>query len=347
MRLNAKQELKLRDEAQVESALENWLLALDDDDPDYEHHRLEALWTYQTISTRRSPDLTLELLKSPDHRVRAAAVRVLYHWHDMASPEDLAIAANDPHPRVRREAVSALGQFDLQGAMAIEVALQVLDHPMDEYLDFALWRTCRLLEPGWLRAFQQGEINFGGKADRMAFALKAIEKPGVLGPLLETLRSPPYDPAIVRLAGKLGSAEQLLHLLEIVEQPDHGLMRSAALGLVEAAEDRDLRPARNDLNAACLSMLSSKDLDVIAAGCRLVGFWHRDELDTRVIRFLQRDDVPHSVHKAAGFALARLRHPFLSDTTELVDSAKIASASAPVPPIAGLRCQGSCSSSSP
>lgn len=80
LRLNAKQELKLRDKQQVETVLTTWLPSLDKDDPNYEHHRLEALWTYQTISTTRSTDLARALPTSPDHRVRAAAAPVLYHW---------------------------------------------------------------------------------------------------------------------------------------------------------------------------------------------------------------------------------------------------------------------------
>jgi len=350
VRLNAKQELKLRDEEEVAQALASWLSALDKDDPEYEHHRLEALWTYQTIATKRSVEPARGLLKSPNHRVRAAAARVFYHWHEMATLNDIADFAKDPHPRVRREVVSALGQFDSQergywpgktvdalehsqGTIAVAAAAQVLDQPMDQYLDFALWRTCRLLEPTWLPDFQKGELNFARNADKMAFALKAIEKPETLGPLLETLRSPPYDPGIVRLAGKLGSAEQLSYLLEIVEQPSHSLMKSAALGLVVAAEERQLHP-RGDkrLGTACSVMMEEKHDDVVAAGCRLVGLWDRRELDSKVIQILKRKDVSYSVHRAAALALAELRHPFLTepnkDPKKFSNSARIASACA-------------------
>ena len=333
VRLNAKQELKHRDEQEVESALSSWLSSLNKADADYEHHRLEALWTYQTISTKRSLDLARELLKSPDHRVRAAAARVFYHWGESATAEDLAEAAHDPHPRVRREAVSALSGIGFQPVKNITTALSVLDQPMDQYLDFALWRTCRLLEPHWLPAFQQGKLSFGNKADRMAFALKAIEKPETLGPLLETLRSPPFDPAIARLAGKLGSAEQLSYLLEIVTAKDHPLMESAALGLVEAAADRQLRPKGDGkLLAACKTLVESNDHELVAAGCRLIGFWKRGQLDKNVIGLLQRDDVPQVVYQAAAFALAELRHPFLSAPSrtpeKFSDSAQIAAACA-------------------
>ena len=342
VRLNAKQELKIRDEEQVESALSSWLAALDQEDPDYEHHRLEALWTYQTISTKRSLDPARELLKSPDHRVRAAATRLFYHWHEAATPKDLAEAADDPHPRVRREAVSALGQMDSPNA--ISTALLVLDHPMDRFLDFALWRTCRQLESQWLPDFQQGKLKLGNNADRLVFALKAIEKPDTLGPLLETLRSPPYDPAIARLAGKLGSAEQLSYLLEIVNQKNHPLIKSAALGLVEAASVRQLRPnGESQQLSACTSLVESNDPELMAAGCRLIGFWQHERLDTHAIQFMQSDNVPPSVHQAAAFALSELQHPFLTEPNRaperFSDSARIAAACALVrtTPTAGVQ----------
>ena len=184
VRLNARQELKKRDEAEVTASLEAWLHSLDRSDPAHEHHRLEALWTYQTITTRRSPSLIHEVLQSPDRRVRAAAIRVLYHWG--GAPQTLAEAITDSDPQVRREAVTALGQF--ASPEALVVALGVLNQPMDSYIDFALWHTCRLLEPYWLPAFQTGGLKPGDNAEHLEYALKAIENL----PLL------PYEPVVCK-----------------------------------------------------------------------------------------------------------------------------------------------------
>ena len=79
VRLNARQELKKRDEDRVSSALDEWVRALDRSDPAFEHHRLEALWTYQTITTHRSRELLEDILKSPDPRARAAATQSRPH----------------------------------------------------------------------------------------------------------------------------------------------------------------------------------------------------------------------------------------------------------------------------
>ncbi|HRX81861.1 MAG TPA: HEAT repeat domain-containing protein, partial [Pirellulaceae bacterium] len=91
-------------------------------------------------------DLLGDLLVAKDHRARAAATRVLSFWLDRVD-EPLALLndrVNDPHPRVRLEAVRALSF--LEGDAAIEVALGVLDHDLDDYLQYTLDETMRVLE---------------------------------------------------------------------------------------------------------------------------------------------------------------------------------------------------------
>ena len=289
VRMNAKHALKHRAEPEVVAKLETWLSSLDTDDPEFEHHRLEALWTYQTVSSARSPSLAKALLQSPDHRVRSAAVRVLYHWPDSASV--LATVVHDDHPRVRREAVTALSR--VASPDAANVALQVLDHPMDEYLDFALWRTCRILEPHWFPAFQRREIDFDGDATRMAFALQAIEKQAALAPLVDLLRTNPNqaDSALVRLIGKIGAAEDLESVLAIAISNEHPAAGDAAIALLEAATDRGVHPANDSRRSeVCLSLLSSSDAKTVDLTCQLIGAWkpklNRPTFEERLAKFL-------------------------------------------------------------
>ena len=75
--------LKERGASDVAGPLETWVKGLDPTDPDAEHHRLEALWTYQSIDVV-APGLLSNLLNSADPRVRAAAVRVVQHWRGAA-----------------------------------------------------------------------------------------------------------------------------------------------------------------------------------------------------------------------------------------------------------------------
>jgi mono/diheme cytochrome c family protein len=82
------------------------------------HHYLEALWV-SAGTGKVDPDLLRVVLQAPDHRVRAAAVRVLrYSTHQLSDAKDLLLqAATDAHGRVRLEAMGAgswLGDSDMQ-----------------------------------------------------------------------------------------------------------------------------------------------------------------------------------------------------------------------------------------
>ena len=144
-RYRARRELAERETDKVVAGLNQWMAALDADDSNYEHHLLEAFWIFQTHNVVQK-DLLGDLLVAKDHRARAAAVRALSFWLDRVD-EPLALLSdrvNDSHPRVRLEAVRALSF--LEGDDAIEVALGVLDHDLDDYLQYTLDETMRVLE---------------------------------------------------------------------------------------------------------------------------------------------------------------------------------------------------------
>jgi len=146
-RYRVRRELAERDTDEVLSGLQTWMSALDPSDDDYEHHMLEALWLHQTHDVVNE-ELLQKMLTAKDHRARAAAVRVLSFWIDRADDplERLAVAVGDEHPRVRLEGVRALS-FTEGGDDAIEVALQVLEKDLDEYLQYTLDETMRVLDP--------------------------------------------------------------------------------------------------------------------------------------------------------------------------------------------------------
>ena len=79
----------------------------------------------------------------------------------------------DANPRVRLEAVRALGK--LGTARAAELALTILDQPMDAFLDYALWLTMNELATPWLGAVRSGAWSFQGREAQLAFGLKAVE----------------------------------------------------------------------------------------------------------------------------------------------------------------------------
>ncbi len=155
-RYRVRLELRERDTREVVAALEQWIADLDPSGEEYEHHLLEALWVHQHHNVV-DESLLKRLLRSPDYRARAAATRVLSFWRNRVqdAPGLLKVQVNDDHPRVRLEAVRA-ASF-LRGPEAARVALGVLEHPMDDYLEYTLGETIRALRPDWEPFMTSGE----------------------------------------------------------------------------------------------------------------------------------------------------------------------------------------------
>ncbi len=118
-----------------------------------EHDQLEMLWLHQAHN-RVDEALLASLLKADDHRVRAAATRVLSYQMDRVDGPltVLGALAADDHPRVRLEAVRvtthAAGQPWAAGRdeEIARIALSVLDQPMDDYLQYTVDEAMRRFE---------------------------------------------------------------------------------------------------------------------------------------------------------------------------------------------------------
>jgi mono/diheme cytochrome c family protein/glucose/arabinose dehydrogenase/lysophospholipase L1-like esterase len=119
-RYRTRRELRGRNADEVTTAVSNWVAALDKNDPNYEHNRLEALWVTWGAN-KVNQDLLKELLKSSDYRVRAAATRVVrYTGHQVKDQGDLLMAAaKDPHGRVRMEAIAAASWLPREAGLPI------------------------------------------------------------------------------------------------------------------------------------------------------------------------------------------------------------------------------------
>ncbi len=107
-RYRSRRELREYNPSEVLAKLQSWVRKLDSKNPSYQHHLLEALWVSWGMN-KVDQKLLNQLLQSPDHRVRAAAVRVLrYNGHQTKNQAELLKkAADDPHGRVRLEAFVA------------------------------------------------------------------------------------------------------------------------------------------------------------------------------------------------------------------------------------------------
>jgi putative membrane-bound dehydrogenase-like protein len=132
-RYRSKRELRGRNKAEVLNALKNWEERLDRTNVHYEHYLLEALWVTWGLN---QVDATLlgKLLKSEDHRVRAAAVRVLrYTGHQLNNQTELLLAAaNDAHGRVRLESLIAASWLGKDAGL--KILAEVYKHPLDKWM---------------------------------------------------------------------------------------------------------------------------------------------------------------------------------------------------------------------
>jgi lysophospholipase L1-like esterase len=146
VRYRAKIELSARDTKEVLTALQTWIDRLDQKDPQYEHHMMEALWVHQWHN-RVNEKLLARMLRSNEPWARAAATRVLCYWRDRVANalSLLKVQANDEHPAVRLEAVRAASFFRTSEAAA--VALESLNHPQDRFLEYTLDQAMNTLKP--------------------------------------------------------------------------------------------------------------------------------------------------------------------------------------------------------
>jgi putative heme-binding domain-containing protein len=311
-RHHAKRVLKERG-PEVVPALASWVGRIDPTAADAEHHRLEALWTYQSLDVVE-PKLLGELLGSPNHRVRAAATRVLSLWHKRlpGAAELLAARATGEHPRVRLEAVRGLSQIPSIASAA--AAMRALDQPADQFLDYALWLAARELEPHWLPAVRAGTFDFGGKARHQLFALQSVGSPAVVAPLVAMLQAGrvPADSeeSALTLIGSQGQPPELAMVFEMaVADGDAPAARRTKLlaALTKATEQRRVRPA-GDLGALG-QWLDARDPNLRETAIRAAGRWQIESLRPRLVELARSADIRDDHRHAAFDAVASLGGP--------------------------------------
>ena len=321
-RHHAKRVLSHRSPAKVAKALGKWVSKLDSKDAEAAHHLLEALWTYQTIDIVE-PGLLGKLLRSPDHRVRAAATRVVGYWHDrLEGPLPLlAVQLVDESPRVRLEAIRTLGLIGSRAGgataeVAMELAMTALDQPLDPtgaasgkgtrrhfkdggvaagLMDYALHITAVDLEPWWLPALESGKIDFGGNSRRLEFALSAVGTKRVVGRMVNLVREGKVPPG--RQGGLLG----MIALQGDPAQLAFAFEKSAGrVGVLTALErsalERKVVPSAGRERVA--GLLKSPDPRVRAVAARLAGLWKAGGLRP-ALEAMARDSVEASARRAA------------------------------------------------
>jgi putative heme-binding domain-containing protein len=277
-----------------------------------EQTRLEALWMHQAIDNVE-PALLEELLNARDGRIRAAGVRVLAFWQDRqptSTPgyakdwqgwepaplplpyrreiptsralELLAARIADEHPRVRLEALRALAR--IPNARAAELALSVLDKPLDPFLDYTLWLTMNDLADPWLAAIKSGAWKAEGHEKQLEFGLKAIEPAqasAVLGLLIGD-KPLPRDGSgpWIELIGQAGTPREFRQLFEQTLQGgfDPAATARALAALNRGARLQSVKPAIEGLSQSAYfsklgTFLEATNEKVRLEAIQLAGAW--------------------------------------------------------------------------
>jgi putative heme-binding domain, Pirellula/Verrucomicrobium type len=253
------------------------------------------------------PKLLERLLNAQDAHVRAAATRVLSYWHSrLKDPLNLlAQRVEDPHPRVRLEAIRALAE--LPTARSAELALGALEKPMDSFVDYGIWLSINDLADPWIRAVKEGKWQASGREKQLEFGLKAIE-PAKAGEALGTvLQGRPItrdgSGPWIELIGIAGDAKWLRKLFE--QMLNGGFDEAAslrALRALNAAAQRGAQPTGSLEEIGQLlpadSTLSTKN-EATKEVLRLAGSWKLESFVARLIVFATGTNGSSGLRQAA------------------------------------------------
>jgi putative heme-binding domain-containing protein len=273
--------------------------------------RLQAMWLSEAlnagqldVSTRK---LATDLLGAKDGRIRAAAVRTLANGIDTIpnATELLARFVADEHPRVRLETIRALGR--IKTARAADLALTVLNQPMDTFLDYALWLTINELAEPWLAAVKSGAWKREGHEKQFEFALKSIEPASaseVLGQFLGA-KGVPRDGSgpWIELIGSAGGAKELRQLFDPLVRGEfnEAVALRVCAALSEAARLRNVKPT-GELESFGV-LLKSDNEKLRVAALPLAEFWQLAGFSPQLVQIVGAANTSAEERTAALSAL--------------------------------------------
>ncbi|MGI8964547.1 MAG: HEAT repeat domain-containing protein, partial [Limisphaerales bacterium] len=302
-RMQAKRVLSERDPKNVLPALADWVKKLNPNDPDYDHQRLEALWTYQTLNVVE-PNLLKILLRANDFNARAGATALIRYWHNhLENPvELLASQIVDDNPRVRLQAVIALSYIPEK--RALDLAMSALDKTMDRYLEQALKNTATALKNVWEPALISGELIFAGDPKKLQLVLEATGSSAGARALLKLLQAEKISPAhrekTIELIAAFGDADDLATLYH--QRFDSPLQEKVLDQLAKTAREKKLIPKVDP--SRLNDLLNSTNENVAIATMKLAGAWNRAELRPDLVKIAENNSVPEKLRIAALNALA-------------------------------------------
>ncbi len=271
----AKRELRDQGAVKVTKELDEWAVKLDLSKDADVHALLEAAWAREGVNAF-SPTLWRKLWENGDARIRAAALRILSHrWQEF--PESMKVleeAVADENAQVRLWALVVLAE--MRKVSAIDLALRLLDRPMDEPLDFLLEQTCREQANVWMDAVKKEKLKLEDRPRHLVYAMKSTGRSDALPPLFEALKSGKLGAedaaAVLSMAGAAADATQARVIADMVNEAS---MAPYYIGLqdalTQAAADRKIIP--EGAEAAVMGWLARSEPHVVHRAAILAGLW--------------------------------------------------------------------------
>ncbi len=279
----AKRELRDQGATQVLPALEAWTAKNDD-----AHALLEAAWAREGVNSF-SPTLWRKLWESSDARIRAAALRILSHrWKEV--PDAMKVldkAVADENAQVRLWALAVLAE--MKKPSAINVALKVLDSPMDESLDFLLEQMCREQAEVWMPVVLSGKLKLDERPKQLVYAMKSTGRSDALPPLFAALKAGKLSAddaaAVLAVAGDAVDAAQAKILTDLVNDAAMGPYYIGLQdALLKAATDRKIVP--EGAAEIAQAWLVRPEPHVVHRATMLAGLWKIEPAREKLVTLL-------------------------------------------------------------
>ena len=287
--------------------LNRYTQTLDVSRGDEAHALMEVLGVYESIERVDAP-LVERLMGASAPEARAYAVGVVGRWADrLPTPlVQLSRAMRDPHPRVRLEAIIAVSY--LPDAQALLVALRAVDLPHDDFIQYALGQTIRVLKPYWSPALRSHQIDLTGFVRGIEFLVKADRSAETLGFLQSRILDPKTSresrESLLALLAHIGDGDELAPLLDPTAV-ESGVLDRALSTLMSTTTSRPVHltpPFRTRFE----SLLQRSEPSLTHQLIRLTGFWQMREMRDPVLAVARNHAAPTLARMAAIQALGRL-----------------------------------------
>ncbi|MDG1872831.1 MAG: dehydrogenase, partial [Mariniblastus sp.] len=303
-RHSARKVISERDSNLVEAELQKWIASLNTDTKDYDHHLIEALWTYQNIGKPNELALS-KALRLKSGPARSAATRMIRYWHTaLQYPVGLIkLTANDPFPRVRLESTLSAGY--IPEGKALTAAMHVLDHPRDKFIDSALNQTVSALER-WitpqLKFYKPSHADFAKQfaGFDLEFRLKELLKKGT--------GKPSEIDLITSQFVQKPKPETLKIIIRSLKKNQNTISPAVSIALLKAL---NLIGRREQVNfgrqiTGLISLLQVEQSELLPTLLDTMAAWRIKQATPQIISLLQDESQPLTVRIAAAKALGEI-----------------------------------------